>query len=60
MIVKFVSMKGSDRVARSPFYVALANALGVETRCVVDFSDLQHVKAHTAELLPGGRFGVRT
>ena len=24
-------------------YVALANALGVETRCVVDFSDLQNV-----------------
>ncbi len=44
MTVKFITVKGS----------ALANALGVETKCAVDFSDLQNVKAHLESALPAG------
>ena len=59
MLVKFVSMKGSDRVARNPFYVALVNAQGAETKCVVDFSDLQNVKAHLESALPAGQYTLK-
>ena len=55
-------------------YVALVSAQGVETKCEIDYSDLQNVKAHLATALAAGqytlkvctrsglgdRFGVRT
>ena len=40
-------------------YVALANALGVETKCTVDFSDLQNVKAHLESALPAGQYTLK-
>ena len=49
MTVKFITVKGS----------ALANALGVETKCAVDFSDLQNVKAHLESALPAGQYTLK-
>ena len=40
-------------------YVALANALGFETKCAVDFSDLQNVKAHLESALPAGQYTLK-
>ena len=40
-------------------YVALVNAQGVETKCVVDFSDLQNVKAHLESALPAGQYTLK-
>ena len=40
-------------------YVALVNALGVETKCAVDFSDLQNVKAHLESALPAGQYTLK-
>ena len=44
---------------RDDEYVALANALGVETKCTVDFSDLQNVKAHLESALPAGQYTLK-
>ena len=40
-------------------YVALVNAQGAETKCVVDFSDLQNVKAHLESALPAGQYTLK-
>ena len=40
-------------------YVALVNAQGVETKCTVDFSDLQNVKAHLESALPAGQYTLK-
>ena len=40
-------------------YVALVNAHGAETKCVVDFSDLQNVKAHLESALPAGQYTLK-
>ena len=40
-------------------YVALANAQGVETKCAVDYSDLQNVKAHLASAVPAGQYTLK-
>ena len=39
--------------------VALANAQGVETRCEIEFSDIQNVKARLATALPAGQYTLR-
>ena len=40
-------------------YVALASAQGVETKCAVDYSDLQNVKAHLASAVPAGQYTLK-
>ena len=40
-------------------YVALVNAHGVETKCTVEFSDLQTVKAHLEAALPAGQYTLK-
>ena len=40
-------------------YVALVDETGVETKCVVDYADLQNVKAHLAEALAPGKYTVK-
>ena len=40
-------------------YVALVSEMGTETKCVVDYSDLQNVKAHLAEALAPGKYTVK-
>ena len=40
-------------------YVALVNAQGVETKCTVEFSDLQTVKAHLEAALPAGQYTLK-
>jgi hypothetical protein len=40
-------------------YVALVDAHGVETKAVIDFSDLQNVKAHLASALPAGEYTLK-
>ena len=39
--------------------VALANAQGVETRCEIEFSDIQNVKARLATALPAGQYTLK-
>jgi hypothetical protein len=40
-------------------YVALANAQGVETKCEIEFSDIQNVKARLAAALPAGQYTLK-
>ncbi|MBQ6102757.1 MAG: hypothetical protein IJL06_03710, partial [Kiritimatiellae bacterium] len=40
-------------------YVALADAHGAETRCEIEFSDVQNVKARLASALPAGQYTLR-
>ena len=40
-------------------YVALANAQGVETKCEIEFSDVQNVKARLASALPAGQYTLK-
>ena len=40
-------------------YVALAGAQGVETRCEIEFSDVQNVKARLPEALPPGQYTLK-
>ena len=44
---------------RDDEYVALADAKDSETKCVVEFSDLQNVKAHLASALPAGEYTLK-
>ena len=40
-------------------YVALVSAQGVETRCEIEFSDVQNVKARLAAALPAGQYTLK-
>ena len=40
-------------------YVALVSAQGVETKCAVDYSDLQNVKAHLAAAIAAGQYTLK-
>ena len=40
-------------------YVAFVSAQGVETKCTVEFSDLQTVKAHLEAALPAGQYTLK-
>ena len=40
-------------------YVALADAQGAETKCEIEFSDVQNVKARLASALPAGQYTLR-
>ena len=40
-------------------YVALVSAQGVETKCEIEFSDLQNVKASLASALPAGEYTLK-
>ena len=40
-------------------YVALVNAQGVETKCEIEFSDVQNVKARLAAALPAGQYTLK-
>ena len=40
-------------------YVALVSAQGVETKCAVEYSDLQNVKAHLASALAAGEYTLK-
>ena len=40
-------------------YVALVNAQGVETKCEIEFSDVQNVKARLASALPAGQYTLK-
>ena len=40
-------------------YVALVDAHGVETKAIIDFSDLQNVKAHLASSLLAGEYTLK-
>ena len=40
-------------------YVALASAQGVETKCEIEFSDIQNVKARLAAALPAGQYTLK-
>ena len=44
---------------REDEYVALVNAQGVETKCGIEFSDLQNVKARLAAALPAGEYTLK-
>ena len=39
--------------------VALASAQGVETKCEIEFSDIQNVKARLASALPAGQYTLK-
>ena len=56
------SVAGSDLgpdSEREDEYVALVNAQGVETKCGIEFSDLQNVKARLAAALPAGEYTLK-
>ena len=56
------SIAGSDLgpdSEREDEYVALVSAQGVETKCEIEFSDLQNVKAHLASALPAGEYTLK-
>ena len=56
------SIAGSDLApdaTKDDEYVALVDAHGVETKAVIDFSDLQNVKAHLASALPAGEYTLK-
>ena len=56
------SVAGSDLgpdSEREDEYVALVNAQGVETKCGIEFSDLQNVKARLATALPAGEYTLK-
>jgi hypothetical protein len=56
------SIAGSDLApdaTKADEYVALVDAHGVETKAVIDFSDLQNVKAHLASALPAGEYTLK-
>ena len=56
------SIAGSDLApdaTKDDEYVALVDAHGVETKAVIDFSDLQNVKAHLASVLPAGEYTLK-
>ena len=40
-------------------YVALVSAQGVETKCEIEFSDIQNVKARLAAALPAGQYTLK-
>ena len=40
-------------------YAALVSAQGVETRCEIEFSDVQNVKARLAAALPAGQYTLK-
>jgi dUTPase len=40
-------------------YVALASTLGVETKCEIEFSDIQNVKARLVAALPPGTYTLK-
>ena len=40
-------------------YVALESAQGVETKCEIEFSDVQNVKARLASALPAGEYTLK-
>ena len=44
---------------RTDEYVALADAHDVETRCEIEYSDLQNVKARLAAALPAGEYTLK-
>ena len=56
------SIAGSDLApdeTKEDEYVAVANAQGVETKCEIEFSDIQNVKAHLASALPAGQYTLK-
>ena len=56
------SIAGSDLgpdAERTDEYVALADARDVETRCEIEHSDLQNVKARLASALPAGTYTLK-
>ena len=56
------SIAGSDLApdtTKDDEYVALVDAHGVETRAVIDFSDLQNVKAHLESGLLAGEYTLK-
>ena len=56
------SIAGSDLApdaTKDDEFVALVDAHGVETKCVVDYSDLQNVKAHLESALPAGQYTLK-
>ena len=56
------SIAGADLApdeTKADEYVALANDMGTETKCELDYSDLQNVKAHLAEALAAGEYTLK-
>ena len=56
------SIAGSDLApdaTKDDEYVALVDAHGVETKAVIDFSDLQNVKAHLESALLAGEYTLK-
>ena len=56
------SIAGSDLApdaTKDDEYVAFADVHGAETRAVIEFSDLQNVKAHLASALPAGDYVLK-
>ena len=56
------SIAGDDLapdVAKEDEYVALVSAQGVETKCGIEFSDVQNVKARLASALPAGQYMLK-
>ena len=56
------SIAGADLgpdAERADEYVAFADARDVETRCEIEHSDLQNVKAHLAAALPAGTYTLK-
>ena len=56
------SIAGSDLApdtTKDDEYVALVDAHGVETKAIIDFSDLQNVKAHLESGLLAGEYTLK-
>ena len=54
----YICNTGNDS-EREDEYVALVNAQGVETKCEIEFSDVQNVKARLASALPAGQYTLK-